>query len=1095
MERQIVTNVNAQDPHRFVCYTVDTTDGIDTISGPPPIMTQPPPNTTCNKNSGDYQNFYRWPANYIPDDESAYGNPLGIEKKVKYRFVVVEANPTGPVKQNFRPGDEHWLYFLDSCMNHASSNLAPLSKPTSTCLPCHIEDQRIRYELTDIEFIQDSGSYSALGNTDFLHMQNFQDTILNVFLIPTPDIFFLDIHPGDQQTGEKIYSPGGWSSSSIGFAGGLGKNFTGAYHVSDHHIMMMNTYLHVSTLPIARPYLHPNDLMNIEAIRLLHEFNHAMGLGHLFDILETCDVNHENYLTDIFSGGTITCPTNDTGQNPFDPLTNSTNNIMDRAQHSSMTPLQIGRNHRSAYVGSFKNYVYPVHRADSMPYRVQTNETWEFAIRMYQDIVVAAGRTLTIKCDVQMPPDGRILVERGAKLIIDGGIVRSYHKGNRWKGIELVGNRNASANQTDQGYVELKNGAIIEQANNGIRNFTWDNGAQGGGIIKATNAHFYNNWRAIELNDYENFASSINVSGCTFTIDDMSGAKFGKPFESQVTSWAVKRGTRFYNNIFKIELDQDKYPQRDRRFGIQTSKTGMSIESNTFDGFSKGIYVSDYAGVADRPVWIYHNTFENNTQGILVGANSYSNIRDNNISKMYRFIPGGLAGMSDYAGYAYGIYLDNTQGSYVGCGNQIDGTPQDDGLNKPIIGIIAHNTSAQGATILDNMISKAYAGVQTQRRNNNINITCNNFTANQVGLLVNPQSRGGISAAFKDQGTGCDANTELRAGNKFNVVNNSRDIESYLVSNWQYWAFLGSGTAGAHQVAYNTNGNINNTTCDMTPSSSDPNTQCNKWQNCVYAVPREAIATHRSTLKAFALGGLKYEAEGQALTSTIVKAYYDADDDAGLIEFFEDQGDDNAYRSLIPLYIEAGRYADIDTPILRMSIDSMEKVAYKAYYDILAALKQSGRRPNQLTGGEYFTVETLAADDLEVSAFAKALLEEGYSEEWEHEVEEEPLSPMSYKVPNLTMLNATIQSGLGEIAPNPAGNYAMVKTHITQEDAIKKPHLLLRDFTGKVIGNYSLDVGDSQKRISTENLKPGLYIISLMINDSVRENRKIAIVR
>src|SRR5690606_36533783 len=112
----------------------------------------------------------------------------------------------------------------------------------------------------------------------------------------------------------------------------------------------------------------------------------------------------------------------------------------------------------------------------------------------------------------------------------------------------------------------------------------------------------------------------------------------------------------------------------------------------------------------------------------------------------------------------------------------------------------------------------------------------------------------------------------------------------------------------------------------------------------------------------------------------------------------------------------------------------------------------------------------------------------------DHPVDSEPLSPMNYKIPNYTFVDVMNQSGLRDIAPNPAGNYALVKTHIIQEDAVNKPRLVLRDFTGKVIGSYALDIGDSHTRISTEHLKPGLYVISLMVNERIIENRKLAVV-
>jgi|GEM_PF-696558 len=1073
--------VSAQDVPG--CYTSHV-DPDDSLSQPP-LTTRPPLSTTCSRNSEQFGVFEQ-PLSYLTAPDFNPNNPLAIEKKVKLRFVVIEANPLGPNKENFRPADMAKLGLFVDYLNEWSANLEPLNKPSPYCGLCDdIDDQQIRFELTDVEFVTSATNYHGIGNNLFLPFGKYTDTILNVYLIPTPNYYDLDTFPGGSYTGERIYRPGGWADAIGGIA-------TVPYYVSHHHIAMMNTFLSAHSESTYRQPWHTFDyFLKGEALRLLHEFNHAMGLRHLIGVgSETCNFADPNYLWDVFLGGSITCPTNTlAGQDPYDPATNHTNNIMDYRQFANMTPLQVGRNHRSAYIGTFKDYVYPTQPANTRPYLITYDQTWDSPTRMYQDVIVKSGNTLTITCDVQMPYDGRILVEKGAKLIVDGGILRSYHKKARWRGIDMEGDRDASALQINQAYVELKNGAIIEQAESGIRNFTWDNGAEGGGIIKATNSHFYNCWRGIELNDYEKFVANVNINGCNFTIDDLSGAVFGTPFESQITSWAVKRGVKVQNCTFKIELDQDAYPQKQRRGGIQTSKTGMFIYNNTFDGFSRGIYATDYAGSADRPVSIYNNVFEKNTQSIFVAATAYSNIRGNQISKIFRFEPGGPAGYTDKAGTGVGVFLDNTWGSYVGCNNSIDGTPSDDGVIDPIIGVLAHNTSSMGATIIDNNIEHADVGVQTQEHGHNLNITCNNFEENDVALLVNPKSP--QSAYFlKNQGTGCGP-TNLRAGNMFNVLSNGRDIWTYLTNQWSYYAFF--SIPRDEEVAYNTWGNLVNNTCGFGSAASDPNSQCGKWWNCAFQIPPEMIATERSNLRDLALNGLKYEAAGQALIGSLIQAYSDADDDAGLIDFLEAQGDDNAYRLLIPLYIENARYSDIDTPIIRMSISNTEKDAYRDYYAILIDLKQSGRRPGQLTGGEYSTIETLAGDDLEVSALAKALLEQGYGVEWDHKVEVEDPLPISFKSPKIALRSGK-ESRLYEAAPNPAGTQTTVRAYVDESDVDGQPQLVVRDLTGKLIASFTLQTGDVDTKIHTAELQPGMYFYSLVIHGKVKETRKLSVV-
>jgi hypothetical protein len=67
-----------------------------------------------------------------------------------------------------------------------------------------------------------------------------------------------------------------------------------------------------------------------------------------------------------------------------------------------------------------------------------------------------------------MPANSKIIVEQGALLTIDGGLVTNKC-GQPWQGIEVWGNKlhSQSPDQNGvvyQGTLELKNGAIIENA-------------------------------------------------------------------------------------------------------------------------------------------------------------------------------------------------------------------------------------------------------------------------------------------------------------------------------------------------------------------------------------------------------------------------------------------------------------------------------------------------------------------------------------------------------------------------------------------------------------------------------------------------------
>ena len=77
---------------------------------------------------------------------------------------------------------------------------------------------------------------------------------------------------------------------------------------------------------------------------------------------------------------------------------------------------------------------------------IAASETWDFDIQMYEDIIVKTGNTLTIKCKLWMAKEGKIKIEKGAKLVVDGGEINTWSKTGLWKGIEVDGNSSQNQN-------------------------------------------------------------------------------------------------------------------------------------------------------------------------------------------------------------------------------------------------------------------------------------------------------------------------------------------------------------------------------------------------------------------------------------------------------------------------------------------------------------------------------------------------------------------------------------------------------------------------------------------------------------------------
>ncbi len=163
----------------------------------------------------------------------------------------------------------------------------------------------------------------------------------------------------------------------------------GQYHSMRCHIA--NVWL---KLWWKRNVLHePDWTMEYEVGKsIAHELGHLMGLSH------TSDTQTHALMRTRFGG-----------------------------VRDYMTTTEIAKIHQSfglypslwQFVNADVKYGSP-----SADWVITGDETWTENRRLYANVIVKAGATLTIAGEILMPPDGAITVEQGGTLLMDGGIVR-----------------------------------------------------------------------------------------------------------------------------------------------------------------------------------------------------------------------------------------------------------------------------------------------------------------------------------------------------------------------------------------------------------------------------------------------------------------------------------------------------------------------------------------------------------------------------------------------------------------------------------------------------------------------------------------------
>ncbi|MBI2259558.1 MAG: hypothetical protein HYU67_11780, partial [Flavobacteriia bacterium] len=215
---------------------------------------------------------------------------------------------------------------------------------------------------------------------------------------------------------------------------------------------------------------------------------------------------------------------------------------------------------------------------NSFKEEISTTTTWNTSRHLKNHLVIKNDAVLTITSTIFVGKDRKIIIEPGAKLIIDGGTITS-ECGSFWEGIEIWGNSAQTQTQGHQGTLIMKNGAVLENAHEAVRVWKPDDWASTGGIIHATNSFFRNNWRSIEYIFYHSLTSNNNeiknkgyIADCEFTWDD----NFFRSDAACGISLFHVNGVRIYRSKF---IDNRTYVATwtNRPIGIKSIDAGYSV--------------------------------------------------------------------------------------------------------------------------------------------------------------------------------------------------------------------------------------------------------------------------------------------------------------------------------------------------------------------------------------------------------------------------------------------------------------------------------------------------------------------------------------
>ena len=436
-------------------------------------------------------------------------------------------------------------------------------------------------------------------------------------------------------------------------------------------------------------------------------------------------------------------------------------------------------------------------------YAIKDGETiiWEKAKTLQTGLRIESGGSLVVNNTLNMPKEGKIIVEQGGELIVDGGTITNGC-GQQWQGIEVWGTRSESqmpctttGMTCNQGYLELKNGAVIENAEIAVDLWNPDHYQQTGGIVVADSATFRNNAKSIHATHYQNFnpydpaKEMPDVSmlvNCTFEITDeyLETTKFHKHVDL-----AQVYGFEFKGCDFTVDATSDSVSEFNN--AIASYSAGFRVEERclsstqpcadmdkcTFTGFYEAVNANS-SDIKSYTFHVHNAVFENNTYGIsstgvdnptILYNEFYIGPNNTNDRKCCSSTPGT------------GIFMDNSSGFAIeeNYFTKADGAPTGE-----YTGIHIKDAESVDEVYLNDFEGLSYANLAE-----GVNYDENFYSGLTYFCNTNTQN----FADFYVSSTGSDVSIQSKQGNDYEVTGNTF---SQSGATWHFY------NGGAVQIGY-----------------------------------------------------------------------------------------------------------------------------------------------------------------------------------------------------------------------------------------------------------------------------------------------------
>lgn len=732
-------------------------------------------------------------------------------------------------------------------------------------------------------------------------------------------------------------------------------------------------------------------------------------------------------------------------------------------------------------------------------------------IRMNANLIIPSGVSITMQnMQFQFGPEGRIVIEPNAKLILDGDVtwLRGLC-GSMWQGIRVLGpglanSRDITAVGKNYGVLEIINNSKIDDALVGIATMntevidlynlalempadfnTHTNltelllnedlrlnpliEASSGGVFKILNGalSFTNCFQGINLSRFNNGNNTPPVDALAeqtliSQVNVSSNSDFlAYPFNT-LGNVPTETGIEVFW-YFDVDITGNTFT--DVKYGIKGLRTReLNLSTNNFAHSQVGVSILN--GAMDvwfqQDIKVADNSFEDCRTSMQFAATDVD-MRNNIINQSTPF-----QNMGDI-----GIFLQ-------GCDFRIE---ENNNINNQTFGTILVSNDIGGSRIDDNFYTGCQYGIVALGNNMGVSVTCNQFTDHWVAMYVHHLFDNNWNVLengmFSNQGRcNIEGFMDIPADNVFTQLIDAEasgiaELLSFINVPFTYF--------------------FRDPTIDWQPTINNglliANTDCTNLN----IVPIDENCSNPIVMEDGDIADLGEEYIDRAAMEKVRYYIQEQNNEIAAKDLLESIQTKAAKRELVKYYINTDDFAQASQTLSELPDSSLEDHNFKQLYTIQKTLKEQGRTIFEIDSLEEDSIRAIAADYTKTSFDARAILAAVFGESYILDIQ---LPELMFQGDSIYVAfkqeNTTLSSNqFSQLYPNPANDYLFLNYQLADKEETAR--LVIYNTNGHIVKETKIN-GQGRLQINTTQFASGIYYYHIDLNGHIAQKEKLIII-